>query len=166
MYLPLFLAGFCTATQAPDTASVRLYAVVPHLRIGLHASAHDISPLLGAEFSAEHFGASFDGWIRPFYWKTLEQQSPTRWTQYRILRYGFEPSIFVLLGDRNLGLMPMVGLDLVFGDISGSAHSPQSESNPWFGAAVAFAKHQRLGMRIATKEGVLGWVRGEWVAAL
>ena len=169
MLLPLFIASSLWAGLDKPPAS-RTQGTsdpfAPHLRLGLHASAHDLSPLLGLELSNAHLGVGLDGWIRPFYWKTLEQQTATRWTQYRILRYGFDPSLFALLGDRSLGLVPMVGLELVFGDISGSSRSPRSESSPWAGIALAFAKNQRLGLRVATKEGVLGWVRGEWLLSL
>jgi len=114
----------------------------------------------------ERFGAALDGWIRPFYFKTLEQKSPTRWAQYRVLRFGFDPSVYALIGSRALGLMPMAGVELVTGDIAGSSNLPKGEVAPWGGLAVAFAGHQQVGLRVATKECVLGWVRGEWVVSL
>jgi hypothetical protein len=169
MFLPLFIASSLWAgIDKPPTSRTQGSSdpFAPHLRLGLHASTHDLSPLLGLELSNAHLGIGLDGWIRPFYWKTMERQSATRWTQYRILRYGFNPSLFALLGDRKLGLMPMAGLELVFGDIAGSSTTPSSEAVPWAGLGLAFASRQHLDMRIATKEGVLGWVRGEWVVAL
>ncbi|MEN9353508.1 MAG: hypothetical protein RL318_833 [Fibrobacterota bacterium] len=117
---------------------------------------------MGVELSDKHAGIALDGWIRPFYWKTLEQQTATRWAQYRILYFGFNPSIFAILGDRQFGVVPMAGLELVTGDISGSSKRPKGEANPWAGLGIAFADHHRVDLRIAVKEEVLGWVRGEW----
>ena len=57
-------------------------------RAGLHASAHDVSFLLGADLGAGRLGVLVDGWIRPGYWKTLTRTGPNRWRQDRILRLG------------------------------------------------------------------------------
>lgn len=167
MLIPFLLGCTFAGDLAPDSGPVKassrsVGSASAHLRIGLHASAHDLSPLVGVEWSDAHVGAALDGWIRPFYWKTLEQLSATRWAQYRILYFGFNPSIFAIVGDRSLGLVPMAGLELVTGDISGSSKNPKGEVNPWAGLGVAFADHQRVQVRLAANEGVLGWVRGEW----
>jgi hypothetical protein len=134
-----------------------------HFRIGLHASEHDLSPLLGAEASTGHFGASLDGWIRPGYWKTLEQESSTRWVQRRILRYGFVAGAYALVGTRRLGLLPMAGMEFVTGDISGSSRFPEGEANPWVGGGVALAERLRIDVRETLGEGVLGHTRVDMV---
>ena len=134
-----------------------------HLRVGLHASAHDLSPLLGTELSTEHFGADFDAWIRPGYWKVLEQESATRWVQHKILRYGFVLGAYALVGTPRLGLLPMAGLEFVTGDIAGSAKFPEGEVNPWGGIGVAFAKRARFDVREAVGAGVLGHPRADLV---
>ena len=134
-----------------------------HLRLGLHASEHDLSPLLGAEASTQHFGANFDGWIRPGYWKTLQQKDSTHWVQRRILRYGFVAGTYALVGTRRFGLLPMAGVEFVTGDISGSSHFPEGEVNPWIGGGVAFAERWRIDVREAIGEGVLGRTRVDMV---
>jgi len=154
----MLLPWLCTLLHAA-------YGPPLQLRAGIHASAHDVSGLLGLEARMDGYGIVLDGWARPFYWKTLEQTSPTRWAQYRILRFGFDPSVYVLFGSRGLGLLPMAGVELVTGDIAGSSKLPEGEVAPWVGLAVAFAEHQQVGLRVAAREGVLGWVRGEWVAS-
>lgn len=154
----MLLPWLCTFLHAAYGPSFQL-------RAGIHASAHDVSGLLGLEARKGRFGIALDGWARPFYWKTLEQVSPTRWAQYRVLRFGLDPSAYVLIGSRDLGLMPMAGVELVTGDIAGSSNLPEGEIAPWAGMAVAFATHQQVGLRVAAQEGVLGRIRGEWVVS-
>lgn len=137
-----------------------------HLQLGIHSSIHDLSPLLGIEAGSEHFGGSMEGWIRPFYWKSMEQESSTSWVQYRILRYGFVLGCHALIGSRELGLVPMAGVELVGGDAAGSNHSPSGEANPWAGLGIAFAGHHRIDLRLGWNDGVLGKARVDWVATL
>jgi len=134
-----------------------------HLRLGLHASEHDLSPLLGAEASTQHFGASLDGWIRPGYWKTLEQESETHWVQRRLLRYGFVAGVYGLIGTSRLGILPMAGMEFVTGDFSGTSRSPKGEANPWIGGGLALAKRWRFDVRETLGEGVLGHTRVDMV---
>lgn len=133
-----------------------------HPRAGLHGSAHDLSFLLGADLGGEMLGVVADGWIRPGYWKTLRKEGEQRWVQIRVLRFGGTFGARLLLGDRELGLMPMAGVELASGDVSGSSRSPGREAVAWGGLGAAFLGHQTLSVRVAPQQGVLGWVRGEW----
>ncbi len=129
-------------------------------RFGLRLSPGDLSPQLGVTAELWRVAGTFEGWIRPFRWRTTVEESPMVVSRYQELRYGTNQGVRLRLAGDTTWFALAGGTEWIHGDWAGTVKRPESQVVPWVGFELHVpATWARI--RFCTESNRNGWFRLE-----